>query len=74
MQALKTNDSDPESFENVIRGNFYYFLNVCVPIDMILIPRRNIARLSFEIHLNVKLKISAGIKAHFFKLSNMSQE
>jgi hypothetical protein len=52
MKALKTNDSDSETFENVIRGNSYKFLTYWVPIDMVLIPRRNIARLSFEIDLN----------------------
>jgi hypothetical protein len=49
---LKTNDSDSETFEKVIPGNSYYFLTYSVPIDMVLIPRRNIANLLFKIDLS----------------------
>jgi hypothetical protein len=52
MQALKMNDSHSESFEDVTRRNCYHFLTYWVSIDMVLIPRRNIASLSFEIDLN----------------------
>jgi hypothetical protein len=51
MKALKTNDSDSQSSENVIRGDCYQFLTGRVPIYMVLIPSRNIASLSYEIDL-----------------------
>jgi hypothetical protein len=52
MQALKTNVSDSVANENFIRGNCYYFLTDWVPINTLLIPRRNVSSLSFEIDLN----------------------
>jgi hypothetical protein len=52
MRTSQTNDSANQTFENVIRGNCYKFLNDWVLIDMVHIHRRNIAFLSFEIDLN----------------------
>jgi hypothetical protein len=49
---MKTNDSESESIENVIRGNCYNFLTDWVPTDTLLIPRCNVASLSSEIELN----------------------